>query len=163
LITVHYNYRMAKEVEYLTVQDHLWINLQVTGKKSRFKFAQLEEAVYYQYAYGRSTNVLAQAARYASGFAKKAPFETGNLQTGFVGLLTFLNLNGYQVKLADKDAAEFIESLLNSPLTAEQEISRIAKWHDDDDHHVSIKEAATAVMDRYSRTIKKLGELTAVS
>lgn len=154
---------MAKEVEYLTVQDHLWINLQVAGKKSRFKFAALEEAVYYQYAYGRSTNVLAQAAKYATGFAKKAPFDTANLETGFVGLLTFLTLNGYQVKLADKDASAFFESLLASPLTAEQEISRVAKWHDDDDHHVSVKEAAMAVMDRYSRTLTKLGELTAVS
>jgi len=84
-------------LHYLTVQDVLWINLQVTKKVHRFDYARLEEAAFYQYAYGESNTLLKQAARFVGGFMKMQPFEAGNEGTTLVACLAFLEINGYAV------------------------------------------------------------------
>jgi prophage maintenance system killer protein len=86
---------MAASLHYLTVQDVLWINLQLTKKVQHFNYARLEEAVFYQYAYGDSRTLFPQAARFISGFLKMRPFEAGNEATALVSCLAFLYLNGY--------------------------------------------------------------------
>ena len=65
-------------LQYLTVQDILWINLQVTKKVQHFNYARLEEATFYQYAYGDSNTLLPQAARFVRA-AQKAPSADLNL------------------------------------------------------------------------------------
>lgn len=92
-------------VSYLTVQDMLWISQLVTGKVLPFDYARLEEGTYFQYAYGRSADVPAQAARFLEGFAQKAPFPEGNEAAAFVGFATFLRLNGYDLDASDAQAA----------------------------------------------------------
>ena len=154
---------MARDITYLTVQDHLWINLQVTKQKYDFNFATLEEAVYYQYGYGKSTDVLAQAARYVGGFAKKSPFQAGNEATGFVGLLTFLQVNGYDVTLTDAKGAAFLDELAADPKGIEAALSKIThvSHHDHHDHHASVAVVAAGVIETYPKTLAKLSKVTA--
>ncbi len=143
---------MARDINYLTVQDHLWINFQVTKQKYDFNFATLEEGVYYQYGYGKSTDVLAQAARYATGFAKKSPFSKGSEATGFVGLLAFLQLNGYDVTLTDADGPAFLERLHANPEQALSGITQVSHH----DHHATVAEVAGGVIESFPATLTKL-------
>lgn len=149
---------MPRDITYLTVQDHLWINFQVTQRKHIFGFAPLEEATFYQYAYGTSTNVLAQAARYAVGFPKKAPFALGNEATTFVGLMSFLMLNGYEVTLTDDKGASFLTDILASPSEAEAMIAKVARTSHHE-HHASVSEVAKGVIAAYPKTIAKLNKV----
>ena len=91
-------------LHYLTVQDILWINLQLTRKVQHFNYAKLEEAVYYQYAYGESSSLIPQASRFLGGFAKLKPIADGNEATAFVATLTFLEINGKSLDLQGADA-----------------------------------------------------------
>ena len=56
-------------LHYLTIQDILWINLQVTKKVQHFNYARLEEGTFYQYGYGRSTGSPGRSGSSASGKA----------------------------------------------------------------------------------------------
>ncbi len=152
---------MPRDIQYLTVQDHLWINFQVTKHKHFMDFAKLEEGVYYQYGYGASTNLLPQAARYVVGFSKNRPFSEGNEATAFVGLVAFLRLNAFEWQLRDKDGVEFFDRLLANPASAEEEIKRVTRWHLDD-HHNSVSEAATWAMETYPKTVEALLKRVAV-
>ena len=58
-------------LNYLTVQDMLFLNLQITKSVQPFDYARLEEAVFYQYAPGQSTDLVAQGARFLVGFSKR--------------------------------------------------------------------------------------------
>lgn len=111
---------MANANEYLTVQDHLWINLQVTKSAPKWDFAKLEEASNFQYAYGTVTDLFARAARYAVGFAKNQPFGAGNEATAAVGLLTFLGVNGYELTSAPTHLVEWFVNLAGASDPAEQ-------------------------------------------
>jgi prophage maintenance system killer protein len=92
------------ELHYLTVQDVLWINLQVTKKVQHFQYARLEEATFFQYAYGPTQGLFAQAARFGAGFVRLHPFDAGNAATAFVGLLAFVGLNGHVPTFEDDQA-----------------------------------------------------------
>ncbi|HMS55850.1 MAG TPA: hypothetical protein PKA27_10650 [Fimbriimonadaceae bacterium] len=99
------------EIIYLTVQDMLWINLQVTRKVNSFEFMPLEQGTFYQYAYGSAQGVIPQAIRFYEGFLKNAPFAEGNETTAKVGFLSFLRLNGYAFQASDPfDAKRIAES-----------------------------------------------------
>lgn len=153
---------MPREIQYLTVQDHLWINLQVTKKKNRWNFAKLEEGTFYQYAYGKSTEFVGQAARYVSGFVKQQPFDSGNEATAFVGLLAFLTANGYHWSLDDKKGVDFFDAVVAGGEAAERKIMQFAKWHDDD-HHATIEAIGNDILDRFPKTIEKLAARVPVS
>jgi prophage maintenance system killer protein len=118
---------MASQLHYLTVQDILWINLQVTEKVQHFSFAKLEEATYYQYAYGESRNIARQAARFLTGFPRMSPLDCGNEATAFIGCLTFLQINGLSIELQDAQGAEWLQSVLSKKVDAETAINSIAK------------------------------------
>ena len=96
-------------IHYLTVQDILWINHEVTNEVLPYKYAQLEEASFGQYAYGGSQDVIRQAARFLSGFSKLRPFAAGNKATAFIAVLTFLSINGYQIALDPANTASWFE------------------------------------------------------
>jgi prophage maintenance system killer protein len=113
-------------IHYLTVQDVLWINQEVTKRVNDFKFAQLEEATYAQYAYGKSKGVLTQAAQFLATFLKLKPFTSGNRATAFVAALTFLKMNGYELALPPEKAQQWVDDVLEKrkePIQAIQEIA----------------------------------------
>lgn len=89
-----YLYENMAALHYLTVQDLLWINLRVTGTVNDYDFMKLEEGTFFQYAYGNSTDLKSQAARFAAGFAKNAPFSAGNDETATLASLAVLHING---------------------------------------------------------------------
>src|SRR5688572_17256500 len=98
-------------LHYLTVQDVLWINLQVAKKVRHFNYARLEEATFYQYAYGESVGPEPQALRFLTGFVKMRPFESDNEATAFVACDAFLRINGKMLSLKDADALKWFESI----------------------------------------------------
>ena len=136
---------MAAQLHYLTVQDILWINLQVTGKVNHFNFAKLEEATYYQYAYGDSKNLFPQAARFLPGFIKLNPIEAGTDATIFIGLLTFLKINGMNIELQDANALAWFDSVKDKKVDATEAIKSIAK--PSLDHHADSPEIRKTVKD----------------
>lgn len=115
-------------VQYLTVQDILWLNLQVTKTTNAFNFATLEEATFYQYGYGGSANVLAQAARFLSGFTAKQPFAgKGDAATAFLGCAGFLYANGYDLEVPASEAKGWLERIAVGQVDPEQAITQLAK------------------------------------
>jgi death-on-curing protein len=113
-------------LHYLTVQDILWINLQVTKKVHRFSYARLEEATFYQCAYGESNSIVPQAARFLAGFVKMAPIEEGNDATALVAVLTFLRINGQEISLPDEQASAWFEGVRSGRVKAREAIDSIA-------------------------------------
>lgn len=142
-------------MHYLTVQDMLWINMQVTKKTQSFNYAKLEEATFYQYAYGQSASIVSQAGRFLSGFANKKPFGVGSEATAFVGALAFLKLNGYKVTLSDDTAHHWMErSTRDSSIATEALIEIVVE---DENYHAdkepSVRDAIYDVLDSYPKTI----------
>lgn len=156
---------MAATLHTLTVQDILWVNLQVTEKVHHFNYARLEEATYYQYAYGDSRTLVPQAARFVTGFLKMHPFDAGNDATAFVGLVAFLRLNGRDLDLADDNGATFLAKL-TAPKADARKILESAvvtpHGHGHDDHHLpDVRAAIASVLRAYPKTIQSLVAVTA--
>jgi hypothetical protein len=138
-------------LHYLTVQDILWINLELTKKVNSFDFAKLEEATYYQYGYGQSTSLIPQAARFLKGFVKLNPLAAGSEQTAFVGCIAFLKVNGVQVKLLDPAAGEWLKGALSG--SAEDAIRSIAVEAVSHDHsEADIRTAVREVLSGFPQT-----------
>lgn len=151
----------ASKLNYLTVQDMIWVNLQVTEKVNRFEFAELEEATYYQYGYGPSAALLEQAAKFLNGFAKKQPFASGDAATAFIGFVGFLSINGRKFKLSDDEAVGWIAKLgsisVDDVSVASEKVSDgpiIEKTgeHGEPDIAATLKDA----LDRYPKTVASL-------
>ena len=136
------------KLHYLTVQDILWINLQVTKTTHTFNYAKLEEATYYQYAYGDSDDLFAQASRFTRGFQKLAPLAEGNEATAFVAVNTFLLLNGAELTVDDRQAAEWFRSGASTSA-----VSRL-----EDEHSLSdkVRDVVVHVMQRFPDSISAL-------
>lgn len=107
----------------LTIQDVLWLNLQVSNKVQPYDYAKLEEAVFYQFAYGDSTGLLPQAARFITGFMRMAPFESDNDATAFLACVAFLRLNGKALDVASGDVAAFVSAAKQSRPKLEAKVS----------------------------------------
>jgi death-on-curing family protein len=140
-------------LQYLTVQDILWINLQVTKKVQHFNYARLEEATFYQYAYGDSNTLLPQAARFVSGFVKMHPFEAGNDATALVGFLAFLGINGYRVKQSGEELSRWFKS-------GAADVDKIAELEPNAHHAIvaDVRSAVRKVMQAYPELIATLVE-----
>lgn len=108
-------------MHYLTVQDALWINLQVTHKVNDFTWPPLEEAVNYQYSPKVSLDVHHQAARLLYGFGRLQPMTRGNRETGVVAFLAFLAING-QAWTLDPDQTEKWLAELNGAQPSPQDV-----------------------------------------
>ena len=148
---------MAK-LHYLTVQDILWINLQVTKKVQHFSYAKLEEATFYQYAYGDSHELLDQAGRFLAGFVKMHPVDAGNEATAFVGFATFLAINGVKLRLDDPEAGAWFAAASVSMEAARSALNTVteADAHHHGDHKPDIRAAVRAMMECYSGTLAAL-------
>lgn len=149
-------------LHYLTVQDVLWINLQVTKRVNRFNYARLEEATYYQYAYGESRSLVPQAARYLGGFLKMAPFDSGNEATAFVGCLAFLVVNGMELCLEDAKGAAWFEDVRSARVKALDAINAIARPVEHAHHDVQppIRARIVEVLNSFPETISALASVT---
>ncbi len=117
----------------LTVQDMLWINLQLTKTSKSFNFGRLEEATYYQYGYGSSVDLVGQAARLLTGFGTMRPFSSANQATALVATLAFLECNGKHLKLDPAMASSWAMEIWADPSAAE---GKIAALTDDDEIHL---------------------------
>jgi len=148
---------MASTLHYLTVQDILWINLQATKKVHHFNFAKLEEATFYQYAYGESNTLLPQAARFVSGFLRLHPLEGGNEATAFIALLAFLKINGIDVEIGDDRAHSWFGDLATKRTSPSEALGMVA-LHSEGDHHdtPNVRAAIQAVLSAYPCTVDTL-------
>ncbi len=84
-------------MRYLTVQDMLWISLQIVGRPQKFHYAKLEEATFTQYIYGEAQTPAEHAIRFLSGWPTHKPFAESNEQIGLAALLAFLRMNGLRL------------------------------------------------------------------
>ncbi|HEY0868745.1 MAG TPA: hypothetical protein VGE01_15285 [Fimbriimonas sp.] len=152
-------------LEYLTVQDVLWINFQVTKSVHRFNYARLEEATYYQYAYGESNSLIPQAGRLLSGFLKLSPMEAGNEPTAFVAVLAFLVLNGRRLDLSDDQALDWFSGIREGRTKATEAISAVAKEAGHDHHHVraDVRKATVSILNGYPKTIAALANANSLA
>ena len=143
-------------LRYLTVQDVLWMNLQITRKVEHFSHARLEEATFYQYAYGEVKGVPAQAARLLSGFSRLKPFEGENDATALLAALVFLEFNNHRLDVADAELLAWAQAARTSLAAARRSIETHAQGehpHEDGPAHVAgVKEIATEILSRYPKT-----------
>ncbi|GBC95239.1 hypothetical protein HRbin16_01026 [bacterium HR16] len=107
-------------MRYLTVHDVIWINTAVTGSPQRYQFDRLENAVYSQYSYGDSRNVLTQAARMFRRLLLDKPFEQGNEWTALVAAMTFLRLNGYTLRIDAEEAQTVLSQLADGRMSVRE-------------------------------------------
>lgn len=151
-------------MHYLTVQDMLWINLQVSKRVFHYNFATLEESTFYQYAYGSSRSLNAQASRFLTGFTKLAPFESHNEATAFVGFVSFLRLNDSDLIVADTDGMSWFRQVIANPHEIESAIGHLHA--DADGHHVAAHNTQTRpiilkVLSDYAGTVSALAPVIA--
>ena len=136
-------------LQYLTVQDILWLNLQVTKQTNAFDFAMLEEATFYQYGYGGSKDVMAQASRFLNGFIAKNPFGgKGDAATAFLGCAAFLRVNGYELNVPAGEAKAWLERIALKQVDSTQAIGQLAQ--PSAHHEPSIEACLRAVADEYA-------------
>lgn len=144
---------MTPGLQYLTVQDILFAHFRLTGKPAPFHYDKLEEATFYQYGYGGSSDIVGQAAAFATGFRKLEPFMNSNRAVGFAALIAFLSLNGKAAKLNDDDAYEWFGNVSAAP--AREAIEGILA--DSGAHHApSARESIMAAIAAYPGTIQQL-------
>lgn len=105
-------------MRYLTVHDVIWMNTAVTGSPQRYDFNRLENAVYHQYSYGDSHDVLAQAGRMFHRLLKDQPFEQGNDLTALVAAAVLLRFNGYALRIAPDEVPSILSQLAQGQLDA---------------------------------------------
>ena len=155
---------MAK-LHYLTVQDILWINLQATKKVQHFSYARLEEATFYQYAYGDSNELLSQAGRFLAGFTKMRPLDAGVEATAFLALATFLRINGARLRLEDGTGAAWSRAAAASTEAAREALGAVVEIEPHGGHHdgkPDVRAAVRAVMENYPCTLEDLAVAGAV-
>ena len=138
-------------LHYLTVQDILWINLQATKKVQHFSHARLEEATFYQYAYGDSQELLGQAGRFLAGFVRMRPLDAGVEATAFLAVATFLLINGARLRLDDGEAPAWFALSSVSTEAAQEALARVAvlDGQGHGNHKPDVRAAVRAVMECY--------------
>ncbi len=153
------------KLHYLTVQDILWINLQATKKVQHFSYARLEEATFYQYAYGDSNELLGQAARFLAGFVRMRPLDAGVEATALLAVATFLRINGACLDIEDSQGSAWFQAATTSTEAAREalETSVVVDPH----HHAELKPdvraAVMAVMAGFPRTAESLNSVATVA
>lgn len=147
-------------LHYLTVQDVLWINLQITKKVQHFNYARLEEATFYQYAYGESSTLFPQAERFVSGFVRMHPLDAGNEATAFVACLAFLKINGYSTAVSDERLRAWFQLALGG---AGGTIAEIVGPGADAHHGAApdVRGAIRTVLEQHGAVVDSLAETAA--
>lgn len=142
-------------LRYLTVQDILWIDLQVTGVVRPFRYAELEEAASYQYAYGSTNDLLAQAGRLVTGFLKLAPLEGANEATGLLACFGFLMLNGLSPTLPDSEGSRWFEKVRSEAVQPQRALEMV--FEPSAGHAPgTVEEAVRTLLSMYPETIEAL-------
>lgn len=140
----------------LTVQDVLWTNLQITRRVNHYSNPRLEEATYYQFGYGDSNGLDAQAARLLAGFVRMHPFDAGNEATALAVTLVFLELNGQTLDLDDEGLSAVARGAFASPAAARELIcDHLTAVHSHGEVS-SVRGAITDVLQRYPKSIGAL-------
>jgi len=144
--------------QYLTTQDVLWINHQITGESYAFREAELLEVVSQQYTYGANHDFLSNAARFATAFQGRDVIDHAGLATNFVALLAFSKLNGYDVTLTDEAAAGWYTEIGKDRFKAAEalEVGLRREEHQHDSHNPPVRVTVQDVIAAYPETIKKL-------
>lgn len=139
-------------IQYLTVQDILWTNLQITKQTNPFDFAKLEEATFLQYGYGTSQDVLAQAAKFLKGYPAKAPFGgKAEGETAFIATIAFLAINGYALPIPASESRAWLDRVTSGQVDAAGAISQLAQMEESHGH--SPQEALQYALDTYGPSI----------
>lgn len=144
----------------LTVPDFLWLNQELTKGRQKYSFATLEEGVFYQYSYGTSTQVVEQAARLLTGFAKLNPFEKGSSATALAGTIAFLKMNELNLKLDPANAKAWADAIWANPSSAASAISGLVEEYHLHTHHGTApsREILGEVLASYSDALQALIE-----
>ncbi len=146
------------EWRYLTLQDLIWINSEITKSPQPYSYDRLEEATYYQYSYRQSRDVPLQAARFLWGYLKYRPFARGNLATALIATLAFLHINGYETRLPVENAAEWMTQVATRrkhPLDAIRQIAAPALPGAQPE---PLRELAHHLIEHYEPALHALGE-----
>jgi len=147
-------------VHYLTVQDVLWINLQLTKSQQDFDYATLEQCTYFQYGYGKNQDLAAQAASLLKGFSEQRPFERGSEATAFVAAATFLRINEKSLTIGEEELLSFMNALLSGEVPGGIYVSGYmednSKIAHDVDGTPDIADAANEIMGKYANALQKL-------
>lgn len=67
-------------------------------------------------AYGDSADVIAMAGALTAGIVQNRPFADGNMRTGFVAGILFLELNGFRFTATESAAADAVLALASGNL-----------------------------------------------
>ncbi|MFM9872488.1 MAG: Fic family protein [Fimbriimonadaceae bacterium] len=149
-----------KALNTLTVQDMMWVNMQICKRQMPWNFATLEEATFNQYSYGDSMDLVGQAARFLTGFAKLMPFVKGNEATAFVGMVAFLGLNGMDLHLDDAGALDWVNGVLGEDSAAgvRAKLEVLIEEHDLHLHHgvPDVRGIMGDVLARFPETVAAL-------
>lgn len=73
--------------------------------------------------------VFDKAAKYLEGFATHQVFCDGNKRTAVDSMCVFLNLNGYEFALYDKEQYDFVLDVANNKYPDWEQISKIIESH----------------------------------
>jgi prophage maintenance system killer protein len=149
-------------LHYLTVQDLLWINLQATKKVQHFNYARLEEATFYQYAYGDSSSLVPQAARFLPGFIRMHPFDAGNESTALIACATFLRMNGSVLNVPDADAEAWLDKVMTKQISGQDAVANFTEPipHFHDVLKPDVRSVSKSVLDNYKDTLESLSHRT---
>lgn len=74
--------------------------------------------------YGDSPEIAALAAAYAFGLTRNHPYRDGNKRIGFLAMVTFLGINGYEFTATEADVVAEILMLADGTLSEEE----LASW-----------------------------------
>ncbi len=77
-----------------------------------------------KWSYAHKPDLATLAAAYGFGIVKNHPFEDGNKRVGFLAMVVFLGLNGYEFEAPETDVVSNIVALAAGRLTEES----LADW-----------------------------------
>lgn len=144
-------------MHYLSVHDLVWINSSIIGKSLEFDYETLEAAMAAQYSYGDSTNVTGQAAGLLASLLQKPPFAYGNRRTAFIALSTYLNSNGYKLKVTDEEAVSIVQRAASRQISPEEAVSLISEKSESAAHtSIPLRTLVGHVMNAHSGAIQSL-------
>jgi death-on-curing protein len=90
-----------------------------------------------RWAYGRRPDLARLAAAYGSGLARDHPFRDGNKRVAFLAAVVFLELNGYQLVVSDKEVVARMVALAAGRLSE----AKLAAWIRDRMHRIPTRAA----------------------
>jgi len=143
---------------YLTVQDLIWLNTEITGAPQPFHYDRLEEATYYQYGYRDSRDLPLQAARFLWGYLTYRPFAKGNAGTALIGVLTLLEINGFEVHLPVEEAAEWLQRVAQRRTHPLRAIRQIIAASPPGRNEQPVRDVAHHLIERYKPALLQLND-----